>query len=1640
MHLSQCHRPFWRVDDFSQCIRSNVFDTILPVVAVACSVVFLLLHSAHRLLQTRTTKGYERIRPESRRSSIAQRRGSGVDAEDTDEDDDEFAEHLSLRLTMSRTTNTATKLDRPRGEIFVVLLEELAILGIIGMLVAEYMTGHTAYHKHGGRVILAQLTCWSYIFALATARLLFPHSSKFPMPFLWGHTAALYMVNMLLVMVPVRAALIHPVSELAQAFEVTKGACMLILFGIALSSRYGNKAVSLEAHDGLQPSREPLASLFSLMAFSWVDPIVWNGYWKALDINDVWDLRVDDFAVNVLAAFRQTKKTASLATTLLRHFQKDLLIQAAWAVLAAAFTFAPTLLLRVILEYVNNPGDTPKNVAWLFVILLFVTALINAIGQGQALYIGRRISIRLRAVIIGEIYSKALRRKAAAGSDNVLGEKKTKDKTAKDGAPAEDGGQANVGAIINLMAIDSFKVSEVCAYLHFLVASVPVQVIIAVTLLYQILGWSSIVGIGVMVLLLPINYWISSGFSKIQQVIMSNTDKRIQATNEVLQNIRIIKFFAWEDRFAQIVDEARVAELKALRRRYILWAIAATVWYASPIVITFFSFLVYTKVEGKELNAPIAFTSLSLFNVLRVPLDQLTDMITNVLQTKVSVDRVEEFLKEEETEKYAQLKTLPEDEFRNCPLIGFRDASFTWGSRARSEGENSLAAFKLTNLSIEFVPGRLNVIAGPTGSGKTSLLMALLGEMTHLEGRVFLPGSHSREDLYPNIVTGLTESVAYCAQQPWLVNDTIKANILFASPFNEKRYHDVIVACSLERDFEILDAGDNTEVGEKGIALSGGQKQRISLARALYSNSAFILLDDCLSAVDSHTAKWIYEYCVMGPLMQNRTCILVTHNLALCVPRASHVVVLDNGTVSVQGTPEAIVGSGLLGDSEALKTAMSAQNSRMHSQMPSRVPSFIGETPSDEPNTMIDGIPNKKVPSSEKKSSDETKTEGSVGWNIYKLYLRSMGPWWFWILVVTTFALQQLGSMAGSIWIREWAKQYDTESQSRVVNMSASSYEHTSHVTVSRNCVSSATCQIPLQYNSPNVLRGSSSGVPRGDQVDVVYYLSVYAAIGVGYMITSILREGIVFFGSLRASREIHRALLHTVMRARFRFFDSTPLGRIINRFSKDMEAVDQEVAPVALGMIHSLATVLAIVILISVITPGFIIAGVIITCIYWLIGAFYLRASRDLKRIESIQRSPLYQHFGETLAGVSTIRAYGDERRFVRDNLNKIDAHNRPYFYLWACNRWLGFRVDVAGAMVSLFAGIFVIISVGKIDAGLAGLSLTYAITFTDNVLWVVRLYAMNEQNMNSIERIKEYLDVEQEAPPYVPETAPPSNWPSHGAVSFQHYTTRYRQDLDAVLKDVSFDIQPMEKVGIVGRTGAGKSSLALALFRCLEAETGSITIDNIDISTIGLNNLRENITMVPQDPTLFTGTVRTNLDPFGIYTDTEIFDALKQVQLISDTPTSSIPVTVDPLSTIGNKNVFLDLSSSIAESGNNLSQGQKQLLCLARALLKAPKVILFDEATASIDYATDAKIQGTIRQLKSTTITIAHRLNTVIYYDKVLVLDQGKVKEFAHPFELIQNKNGVFRAMCEQSGEMEALESMAREAYNMKPQAGNI
>ena len=1586
---SQTFKLTRQTDDFSRCFHDKYIQSLFPAIIALLSLTFLAYALASHVITRSRSLEYSQIDDLSNTS------------DETMETDHDIFTRASSKAP---EVQIAEQFPRPRLEAVLKAVEVFCGAALIAIQVSALVL-------HPKKVSSAvQLVFWTYVTTLIVLKNFRVLNAAWTRT-LFVHIALIVMCAWPLAFAEVRSVTIRRTSQFIYIIEIFQFTLTTILVVVSVTCRFNEDVYNKKSIRGLPASQEPLASLFSRAVFAWVDPVIREGYRKPHTLENVWDLREDDYAQAVLSAFHTTRQASNLALRLFSHFKWMLLLQGAWAVMFSLFTFAPTLLLRAILRYIENPEDTPREVAWLYCFGLLAGSLITTVGNGQALFLGRRICIKLRAIIIGEVYAKALRRRDASPAGNEK----------------EGEGQANNGQIINLMAIDAFKVAEICAYLHYLVASVPVELIIAIALLYGILGWSALAGIVGMVILLPFNYWMSQQFSKIQNDLMKTTDIRINRMNEMLNSIRIIKYFAWEESFVKDINNCRSNELAQLRRRYVMFSIASLSWNASPVLITLLTFWAYTKLAGNDLTASVAFTSLSLFNVLRSPLDQLADMITNVLQSKVSLDRVAAFLAEEDTQKYDHLYKKEKDS--DGPQIGFKDASFSFANQKDTSDDPSNTAFQVRDLNVDFPIGELTVISGPTGSGKTSILMALLGEMTVVKGDAFLPGARNKEDSLILPGTELVDCVAYCAQSAWLLNDTIRNNILFASEYDKTRYDQVIKACALTRDFEILDHGDGTEIGEKGITLSGGQKQRVSLARALYSKARHLLLDDCLSAVDSHTAKWIFENALTGELVQDRTRILVTHNISLCLPVAEHVVVMENGRIAHQGRPSDLLDAGAFGHSDdALKNAISVANSVTNSRAPSRVPSrtqISGVIEEQEGAAKADALAAKKNEDREGKKvqlvQEETRAQGSVGLKVYSAYTKSLGGPFFWLLVAIAFVVQQGFNILQTYWIREWALSYKTKALSAIFSPSRfnAAMPHVVPALDIGKTLKAATSTVfqttDLSELVDNARRNS----------DLNYYLGVYALIALAFCVATFARIVIIAFGSIRASTVLHEKLLEKVMYSKMRFFDSTPMGRIMNRFSKDLETVDQEIAMIALGFFHDTLAVLAIVVLITIITPGFLIAGALITILYTIVGSFYIQSSRELKRLESVSRSPIYQHFGETLVGATTIRAFGEELRFVRENLSKIDTNNRPFYYLWACNRWLSVRVDVGGALVSFFAAIFVILNVDNLDAGLAGISLTYAITFTDHVLWVVRLYAHNEMNMNAVERISEYLDIDQEAPPIIEETKPRQDWPAKGVIDVQNLSLRYSPDLPCVLKDVTFKVEGGSKIGIVGRTGAGKSTIATAFFRLVEPASGRIIIDGIDISTLGLRDLRQGLTIIPQDPTLFQRSLRFNLDPFENHTDKEIFEALRRVHLIG---TEAVQGSEEG----ENINVFNNLSTPIAEGGNNLSQGQRQLLCLARALLRLPKVIFMDESTASVDHLTDSKIQKTIRRnfKDSTILTIAHRLRSICDYDKILVLEGGRVVEYDHPYTLM-TRESVFKEMCQHSGEQEVLLDMAKKAY---------
>ncbi|VEU24425.1 DEKNAAC105626 [Brettanomyces naardenensis] len=1548
-----------------------------------------------------------------------------------------------------------------------VVIEELLLVAHVGLELTPFFAKSVGEEWAGFEAVpYFNIAYWVYLLTICTVRL--AHVSTgfgYKIPDLWYYTFILYLVDWFPSFFLFRSALLNNIeTPQAKLFYIIQFILDSALVLVAGSCRFSDRPAIRLQQDNIVPSTEMEAPFFSIITYAWIDKMVFIARKKAISMVDIWGLRFDDYAYPVLMKYHKTKRFYKFTYDLFNQFKMYLFLQACLTSVDGLIVFIPSILLKRILEYVDSPDTVSGSLAWMFVLLMFFSSAASAVFSGRGLYLGRRVCTRMKAIIIGEIYAKALRRRLTADDNNDNTENEAvveldghpdglknenedepqhRQKTEKDPSVMKS---KDMGSIINLMAVDAFRVSEICAYLHYFVNSV-VMTIFAIYLLYNLLGWPALAGAVAIFLMLPFNYWLFALLASYQKQMLKVTDKRIQKLNETFQNIRIIKFFSWEDKFEDDIMDIRMAELECLRKRCIAWVGSSFIWMVTPTVVCLVAFYCYSVILEKPLTTPIAFTALALFNLLRTPLDQFADMMADVMQSKVSLERIETFLNEPECSKYEQLSVKRGP---NSPLVGFENATFSWSSHSQND-------FKLRDINVSFRIGKLNVIVGSTGSGKSSLLLALLGEMDLVSGKVFLPGATPRDELVANPVTGLTESVAYCSQTPWLLNGTIKENILFAAPYDRERYHAVIEACGLKRDLEILNAGDGTEIGEKGVTLSGGQKQRVSLARALYSAASYVLLDDCLSAVDSHTAVHIYEECITGHLMKNRTCILVSHNISLTIKEAAWVIVMDNGRVKTQGDVDQLMEEDEF-DNETVNSVMASRSnscanltklddydhgrSAMRSQLLSNTVTALaaergGEAIGENRNADGEGeSPVEDIDEDDlgdatagKLMKEESKSEGAVSLSVYKTYFEFFGTKTTRAWLIFAFIGAQVVYVLQSWWLRIWSM-----AESEDISLM------TAFQTTLRHAGDSAMrMALSVDWNRPLFNTVLSAHIYGTNPHSTMYYIFIYTLIGVLYSLLGSMRIIITFFSNLRVSREIFRSMLDRIVRAKIRFFDSTPIGRIMNRFSKDIEGVDQELAPYAEAAVVTFISCLATVIVISLITPVFIIFAIIIMYLYLQVGILYLNLSRDLKRYESITRSPIHQHFSETLVGVTTIRAYCDESRFLVQNMERIDNNNRPFFYVWLNNRWLAFRADMIGSMITFLSAALAVVSAGHIDSGMAGISLSFAVSFNNAAVWLLRTYSNVEINMNSVERIQEYIEHTEQEPPAHSDHDPPASWPERGEIEVSNLSIRYAPELPRVIDQISFHVNAAEKIGVVGRTGAGKSTIIQSFFRFVDPDSGFIKIDGFNICEIGLGPLRRGLTIIPQDPTLFAGTLRSNLDIYSEYSDIEMFESLRRVNLISNEEyTESVNANRlitenDTLNSQENANKFLNLDSAITEGGGNLSQGERQLVCLSRSLLKEPRILMLDEATASIDYESDTKLQKTIRDefSQSTIITIAHRLKTIIDYDRILVLDAGKIKEFDSPYKLIQNKKSQFRSMCLDTGEFDELVRISRQAY---------
>ncbi len=1468
------------------------------------------------------------------------------------------------------------------------------------------------YEKPSSPSLLAQLVLWTLLLSLGAARLKFSKeivSGK--LPTFWLYSVIIYGALLPLYAILLRSNLLrHTPKGLYSYYNVTFTVVVLVVIA-TYTVNVGDKPNLVLVDENVIPSPEGNCSLFSLLSFSWFTPLLKQGHEKSLTIKDVWDTVENDQPFYIGLKFQEFHRKSKLLFRLAKFFYSSLLLQTILSLISTVLQFSPAVLLNILLKNIEDPTRYPTSVNWLLISLMFASTVASSLVEGQLNFLGRRFAMRLKSLLIGEVYSKSLRLKLLSNEKN------------DENSEEKDEDEISVGKIINLMSNDTFEVGELGAMI-FTFVSCLLKALIAVVLLYGLLGWCAFVGAISMVTVMPFIFLLYTKINKIFFSYMGIRDKRQDAINELLKSVRLIKFFAWESKFVEKVMILRNREVREYQKLLLLFVPTNFLMQLSSSLNSLISFGCFVFISKQRLTIPIAFTSLSFFSLLEQPLMRISGNLSDVMDGKVSLDRLTGFFDQLETGRFSQLSKKREID---SPLVGFQNASLTWNKEKND-------AFKLKNLNIEFKEGMLNLITGATGSGKTALLLGLLGELDLLEGGVFLPCIQPAEILTPD-VDGYTESVGYCAQTPWLTNSSIKKSILFGAPYNENRYNAVLKACSLTRDLGILPDGDETEIGDRGIILSGGQKQRISLARAIYSTARYILLDDCLSAVDSSTAVTIYENAICGPLMKNRTVLLVSHNISLTLQKANWVVILDNGKVKGQGIPLDLVTQGLLSADQVNNNDPESQKQTTENiESLEHVDEADGDSGSKEPKIGL--------------VKDEEKNTGRVSIDVYKNYILSYRSYHYVAVVVVLLFAIRATNVLESFWVREWVTNSEKEPKDVLINVK--------NIDKTLNSVSHLTSSaIYLAWSRISTFGYHLSSIfylvpAESDEMKVegfihnnhgsLFYLLIYSGIGMAGSLFGGLSMMCLSFASFDTSSLLFKQLLEKILHAKIRFFDSTPIGRITNRFSKDVGALDN-VSNTMHTFLSSIMSCITILVMVTCITPYFLGAAIVIGTGYYYIGSFFMVTSRELKRIYSTTNSPIYQHYSETLAGIYTIRAFGDERRFVRDNLERLHINNRATFYLGVSNRWLSIRINFLGALVVFTAGVLVVMNIKVIDAGLAGISITYAIGFSDQAMMLVNIIAGMEISMNSVERIFEYLGIEQEAAYEIPEMKPQPSWPEKGEIEVTDLSLKYDKKSPLVIKNVSFHVKPTSKVGIVGRTGAGKSTIITAFFRFIEPETGTIVIDGQDISKIGLQDLRRAITIIPQDPTLFSGTIRSNIDPFDEYSDDAIFEVLKRVSLIDELPKpveilvdidNEIPATSQtPLST-ENINQFMDLKNKLTDGGENLSQGQRQLLCLARSLLKSPKVILLDEATASIDYETDAKIQKVIRTefSNSTIMTIAHRLASIIDYDMILVMDQGEVVEYENPYTLITDENSLFRNLCEKSGELDKLITLAEQA----------
>lgn len=1257
----------------------------------------------------------------------------------------------------------------------------------------------------------------------------------------------------------------------------------------------------LSGEEQVFPERH--VNIFSKIFFAWVNPIMQQGYKRPITEKDVWKLDTWDRTETLNNKFQRcwAEESRRPRPWLLRALNSSLGGRfwwgGFWKIGNDLAQFVGPLILNQLLQSMQEGG--PAWLGYIYAFSIFVGVVFGVLCEAQYFQNVIRVGFRLRSTLIAAVFRKSLRlthegrRKFASGK------------------------------ITNLMTTDAEALQQVCQSLHTL-WSAPFRIIVAMVLLYQELGVASLIGALMLVFMFPLQTFVISKMQKLSKEGLQRTDKRIGLMNEILAAMDTVKCYAWESSFQAKVQSVRNDELSWFRRASLLGAFNGFMLNSIPVVVTVVSFGMFTLLGG-DLTPARAFTSLSLFAVLRFPLFMLPNIITQAVNANVSLKRLEElFLAEERV-------LLPNPPLNSAlPAISIKNGHFSWDTKAERP--------TLSNIDLDIPVGTLVAIVGSTGEGKTSLISAMLGELPPMEdASVVIRGA-----------------VAYVPQVSWIFNATVRDNILFGSRFEAERYERALDVTSLRHDLDLLPGGDLTEIGERGVNISGGQKQRVSMARAVYSNSDVYVFDDPLSALDAHVARQVFEKCIKGEL-RGKTRVLVTNQLHF-LSQVDRIILVHEGTVKEEGTFEDLSNNGMLFQ----KLMENAGKMEEYVEEKEEVETTDHMTSKPVANGAVNDLPksaSNAIKPKEGKSvliKQEERETGVVSLNVLRRYKNALGGLWVVMILFSCYVLTEVLRVLSSTWLSHWTNR-----------------------------------------SGPKV-HGAG------------YYNLVYALLSFGQVLVTLTNSYWLIISSLYAARRLHEAMLNSILRAPMVFFHTNPLGRIINRFAKDLGDIDRNVALFVNMFMGQISQLLSTFVLIGIVSTMSLWAIMPLLVLFYTAYLYYQSTAREVKRLDSITRSPVYAQFGEALNGLSTIRAYKAYDRMADINGKSMDNNIRFTLVNMSGNRWLAIRLETMGGLMIWLTASFAVLQNGRAEnqeafASTMGLLLSYTLNITGLLTGVLRLASLAENSLNSVERVGTYIDLPSEAPPVIESNRPPPAWPSSGSIKFEDVVLRYRPELPPVLYGLSFTVSPSDKVGIVGRTGAGKSSMINALFRIVELEKGRILIDGCDIAKFGLADLRKVLGIIPQSPVLFSGTVRFNLDPFTEHNDADLWEALERAHLKDVIRRNS-----------------LGLDAEVSEAGENFSVGQRQLLSLARALLRRSKILVLDEATAAVDVRTDALIQRTIREeFKSCTmLIIAHRLNTIIDCDRILLLDSGRLLEYDTPEELLSNERSAFSKMVQSTG----------------------